>query len=465
MAFNIDPSIALKVNTPQGMSLGEMLNTARGIQEYKQKQKLNPIELQQAQSVLEQNLAAEELAKKTLGPKIKQQQYITESAGTQLNTQQLENTRKHTENIIQNISTLLTKPDLTRDDIVARATEINKNAGGNEQSLNQSLAGLPEKGDVTAYRAWLAGNLTKAIGAQSQLDKLAPGGVYPTQLPQVDNAPRGTNENMPATDTSRAGATVENMSKPVHSQPEKLPYPVRTPTTITPYAPTEKADQDAGFKTRNVLVERQSNLTTDRRNIDEVIQAARKIKKEGWEGWIGVPYVKSLQSDIDTSSGTIGAIKRGWASLVGDPKYKQLSKDLANVQIQNTIAKGGSLDTVSGQQLVKAANGDETFPPDVLINIANRAKADMTEIDLKATAAQKFSSKFGDNNFKAFQQMWTKNADSKIFELYNISKDPDLSEAEKIAAKNRLFPKGEKERKAFIEKYMNIKKLEETGSL
>ena len=452
MAFNIDPSIALKVNAPQGMSLSDMLTMARGVQDYKQRQKLNPVELQQTQSVLEQNLTAEKLAKETVGPKIEQQKYITQSAGTQLNTQQLENTRKHTENIIQNISTLITKPDLNRDDIIARATEINKNAGGNDQSLNQSLAGLPEKGDVTAYRSWLAQNLTKAIGAQSQLDKLAPAGVYPTQLPQVDNAPKGTNENMPATPTNTQGVTKENMNKPVHSQPEQLPYPVRTSTTLTPYAPTEKADQDAGFKTRNMLVDRQSNLTTDRRNINETIKKATDIKKELGDWATG--YKGAFSRWINTAAGTeLGST------------YKELSKDLANVQIQNTIAKGGSLDTVSGQQLVKAANGDETFPPDVLINIANRAKADMTELDLKATAAQKFSSKFGDNNFKSFQQMWSKNADSKIFEMYNIYNDPDLTPKEKELAKAKLFPKGEKERKVFIEKYMNIKKLEETGSL
>lgn len=445
MAFNIDPSIALKANAPQGMSLADLLTVARGAQDFKQRQKLNPIELQQAESVLQQNLSAEELAKKTLQPKIEQQQFQTKSAGTQFNTQQLENTRKHTENIIQNISTLITKPDLTRDDIIARAVEINKNAGGNDQSLNQSLAGLPEKGDVTAYRSWLAGNLTKAIGAQSQLDKLAPAGVYPTQLPNVE-------PQTPTQPVATPTVSAENMNKPAHSQPSQLPYPVRTPTTITPYGPTEKADQDAGFKTRNTLVERQSNLTTDRRNINETIKKATEIKKELGDWATG--YKGSFTRWINTAAGTeLGST------------YKELSKNLANVQIQNTIAKGGSLDTVSGQQLVKAANGDETFPPDVLINIANRAKADMTELDLKATAAQKFSQKFGDNNFKAFQQMWSKNADSKIFEMYNIYNDPDLTPKEKEAAKSKLFPKSEKERKLFIEKYMNIKKLEETGSL
>jgi hypothetical protein len=455
MAFNIDPSISLNVKPPQAMSLGDMLNIARGAQEYQQRQKLNPVELETAESEKEKSLLGQRLARETLAPKIEQQKFQTESAGTQLNTQKLENTRKHFENVVQNISTLITKPDLTRDDIINRATEINKNAGGNEQSLKQTLAGLPETNNVNDLRAFLAQGLTKSIGGLSQLDKLAPGGVYPSQLPQLDNAPRGTNDNMPVTSDTLKG-NVQNMSKPTHSQPSQLSYPVRTPTTVTPYAPTEKADQDAGFKTRNMLVERQSTITTDRRNIDEVVKAARQLEKEA----LVIPG-----THLESTKGAWGALSRGWANLTDSSKYKQLSKDLANVQISNTLAKGGSLDTVNGQQLVKAANGDETFPPDVLINIANRAKADMTELDLKATAAQKFSQKFGDNNFKAFQQMWTKNADSKIFELYNISKDPDLSAKEKEAAKTKLFPKNEKERKVFIDKYLNIKKLEETGSL
>jgi hypothetical protein len=445
MAFNIDPTVSLKANAPQGMSLADLLTVARGAQDFKQRQKLNPIELQQAESVLQQNLSAEELAKKTLQPKIEQQQFQTKSAGIQFNTQQLENTRKHTENIIQNISTLITKPDLTRDDIIARAVEINKNAGGNDQSLNQSLAGLPEKGDVTAYRSWLAGNLTKAIGAQSQLDKLAPAGVYPTQLPNVE-------PQTPTQPVVSSGVTTDNMNKPAHSQPSQLPYPVRTPTTVTPFAPTEKADQDAGFKNRNILVDRQANLTTDRRNLNEAKEVAKELEKEEW--FKGAGFGGMVGRNLSTFLGTEMGVK-----------YKQLSKDLANVQISNIQAKGGSLDTVAGQQLTRMANGDETYPPKVLLNIINRAQADMTELDLKATAAQKFSEKFGDNNFKAFQQMWSKNADSKIFELYNIAKDPDLTPKEKEAAKSRLFPKGEKERKTFIEKYMNIKKLEETGSL
>ena len=441
-----DTSIAMGVKPPTPISLVDMLNISRGAQAYKQRERLNPLEVQQAESELQQNLTAQELGKRTLEPKIEQQKYITESAGTQLNTQKLENTKKHFENVVQNISTLIAKPDLTREDIIKAATETNKNAGGNEQSLNQVLSGLPKNGSVTDYRAYLAQNLTKALGPLSQIDKLTVGGVYPSQLPNVDQQQTSTQPQV------TTGVTKENMNKPVYSQPEQLPYPVRTPTTVTPYAPTEKADQDSGFKNRNVLVDRQSNLTTDRRNLLEAKQVTKDLAKEEWNK--GAGFWGMAGRNLSTFLGTEQGVK-----------YKQLSKDLANVQISNIQAKGGSLDTVAGQQLTKMANGDETYPPSVLLNIINRAQADITELDKKATAAQKFSAKFGDNNFKSFQQMWTKNADSRIFELNNIYNDPDLNAKEKEIAKNKLFPKDKKQQKVFIEKWNNIKKLEETGSL
>ena len=89
----------------------------------------------------------------------------------------------------------------------------------------------------------------------------------------------------------------------------------------------------------------------------------------------------------------------------------------------------------------------------------------MTNIDMQANAANKFSQAYGDNNMNAFKQMWAKNSDSRIFELYNVFNDPDLSKAEKEKARDQLLPKDQKQRKIFQEKWNNIKKLEETGSL
>ena len=162
-------------------------------------------------------------------------------------------------------------------------------------------------------------------------------------------------------------------------------------------------------------------LSNSRRNLDETISAATKLGPGEW--W---------------SSGIAGTLKRKASEFIGDPTYKQLSKDLANVQISNIQATGGSMDTVAGQNLMKLANGDETYPPKVLIEIARRTQADMTSLDMKANAIKKFSDKFGDQNINAFNQMWAKNADPDIFQLKNIF-ESNMSAKEKSANNDILI--------------------------
>jgi hypothetical protein len=66
---------------------------------------------------------------------------------------------------------------------------------------------------------------------------------------------------------------------------------------------------------------------------------------------------------------------------------------------------------------------------------------------------------------KKFQQEWSKNADSKIFEVINLAKDTELTAEEKKKIANELMGKDPKQRAIFNEKYQNILKLQQTGSL
>ncbi len=423
MPFNIDPSISLKVQGPQQYSLPDLMNMATSAQAYRQRQQLNPIQVQQEQ--------------------------------LNLDNQKIENLNKHFTAIVQNTADLMTDPDITTDKIVTRAKQINQSFGGDDKALQQYLIGLPMDNDPKKLKAWLAQEQAKVLSAQSQLDKLYPAGILPGQLPNVSTESQPSGSQTQPTQTTQEkqpGVTQDQMSQSVHNKPENLPYPVRNPNTPYLPFPTEQKDQDEGFKNRNSLVTRQSTLTTDRRNLLEAKQVAKELEKEEWGGGAGI----------------LGMTGRNLSTFLGTEmgiKYKQLSKDLANVQISNIQAKGGSLDTVAGQQLTKMANGDETYPPKVLLNIISRAQADMTELDKKANAAQKFASRFGDNNMKKFQQEWQKNADSRVFELYNIFNDPDMSQSEKEKARDKILPKDAKQRKLFQEKWNNIQKLEQTGSL
>ena len=109
----------------------------------------------------------------------------------------------------------------------------------------------------------------------------------------------------------------------------------------------------------------------------------------------------------------------------------------------------------------------------MLADIAKRAKADLTNIDLQGQAAQKFAQKYGYNNINTFKQMWGDNADSKLFEMRAIHGDANMSEAEKKAARDKLLgitPNMSAEDKKkilapYVKKNSVIEKLVETGGL
>jgi hypothetical protein len=394
-----------------------------------------------------------------LQPAIQQGQAQAQTATYQADTAKLDNSLKHIGTIIQQQQTLLTKPDLTADDIIKSAQEQGKRFGTPPEAMEQALAGLPKNGSPSELRAYLATNLAKTLGAQSQLEKMYPGGVLPSQLPQSYQAspatteggyaPTGTQGNAPR------GVTADQMSqgpKSDFSKPVALSYPVRQAGQAFTALPQEEAERKIGTETKSALIARQADIPQSRRSIDEVIKKAAELEKS---------------ANLPTS-GVLGSMERGVSTFLGTEqgvRYKELSKDLANAQIANITASGGSLATDAGKQLVRMANGDETYPPKVLIEIARRTQADMLNLDSKATAIKKFADKFGDQNISAFNQMWAKNADPKIFQLKNIFDDPNMSADEKAKARDALIGKDEKQIKIFNEKWNNIKKLEQTGSL
>ena len=381
---------------------------------------------------------------------IQKGQAEAQTAVTQADTYKLDNALKHTNQVIQDQQKLLTKPDLTSDDIVNSAKENAKRMGTPDNAVNQALSNLPVNGTPTQLREWLAVNLTKTLSAQSQLEKLYPGGVLPSQLPQSYQASPATTEGgYTPTGTQPKGVTADQMSqapKSDFSKPVPLSYQVRQAGQAYTALPQEEEDRKVGTGYRNGLVSRLPNMATESRNLDETIAVARELEKSS-----------------APTTGILGGAYRKVATWAGDPTYIELSKNLANTTLSNMQALG--LKTDADKTLSSAANGDYTYPPEVLIKIAERAKADMKNIELQASAAEKFSQKFGDNNMNAFKQMWKNNADTKIFELKNIFDDQNLSAKEKEDARDKLIGTSEKQKKIFTEKWNNIQKLEQTGSL
>jgi hypothetical protein len=227
-----------------------------------------------------------------------------------------------------------------------------------------------------------------------------------------------------------------------------LKYPVRQPGNTMPMQPNEANDLAAGQGYRQSLSGASTGLAQNYRNIDEVVKQA-----------------KALQDSWKPTTGVLGAITRKVSNWAGDPEYIQLSKDLANVQISNIKAQGGSMDTVAGQQLTHMANGDETYPPEVLLNIAARAKADTKNTELQGLAANEYAKKYGDANLNTtFKQQWSQNADSTVFQGINIIKDvKDPKERQKQL--DNLFGTDPAAKQDFLTKYRNIKAMLPNGAI
>ena len=480
---NVDPTIALSAKAPDTMTgLGQMLNVARGAQAYQQQaesfptlleqqklalnrsQQMLPIEVRQAEATAgtsELGLSQKQLtlaggmltgleysdALKTgnipeLTNQVKTIQHVLKSNGIpvektfgQVNKMLENGDIKGMQNFVANLRTGLASAEQKYT-----------------AALPQPMAGLNAPAAFTAGGPQGGTIQSTPIGTQATPAQAPTQAPMTTVAPGVQTAPVAAPAPLQGQPLAPTGVTPQQMSMPPEAaalaKPVPLPYPIRKEGQPYMPNPSEAADTTKNIGYREGLIARQTDLTQSRRNIQEVIALATKIEKE---------------SSLPTT-GPIGAIKRKYAELVGDPTYKQLSKDLANIQISNIKAQGGSLDTVGGQQLTRMASGDETYPPDVLIKIARRTDADTTNIDMQATAAAKFAAQYGDNNLNAFKQAWSKNADSKVFEAMNIYRDAKDPKEAKTQI-DELLGKDPKQRKIFFQKYQNIQKLFENGTL
>ena len=242
----------------------------------------------------------------------------------------------------------------------------------------------------------------------------------------------------------------------------QLMFPVRQPGTNYAQLPNEATKTTEGGQYVSGLIDRKKNLVTDRRNLDEMLKQVEKVKEE-------TPRVPGTNPVSNALNATI----RKASVATADPQYQQLSKDIANMQISNLKAAGGSMDTVAGQQLQAHANGTEIYDPDVLLNIGRRAKADMKNLDLQTDAATKFIQRYGPNNMDTFKKIWGDNADSKLFEMMNHHEDKTMTPEQKKMKRDELIGitsdmSAEKKKellKEFQDKNNVIQKLVNTGGL
>jgi len=411
MGQTIDPTIYGNKELPKGMSLSDMVDLSR-----------TSTALQKEKALLQ--------------PGIEAGQATSRQAIAQADTAQLENNIKHVNNVIQSQQRLLTKPDLTADDVIKSVKEHAKNAGTSDQQVNQALQGLPVGGNAADLRSWLAMSLSKTLSAQSQLEKVYPGGILPGQLP---SSYKPETQEQPKT-----------IAQEPFSQPEKLSYPVPQAGQPRAQLPSEEPDRQYGEKVRTELTNTQRTFGTSKQNYDKLIGQAEMLAENTFFG------------------GPAGTAERTLKAKIGTPEYQQLSKDLAKAQIADIQSSGGTVEGVAGQQLLAHANGSVVYDPKVLIDVARRNAANLENKNMQANGVREFTQKFGDANVKHFMSMWNKNSnDNSVFEMkyiFDRAKTPQEGAAQvaKYIKESGLTPE---KRKELATKYLNLQKLETTGTL
>ena len=407
----IDPSIYGNKEAPKGMSLSDIVDLSR-----------SSTALQKEKALLQPGIEAGEAASR--------------QAIAQANTAELENKQKHLSAASQQVQRLLGKKDLNREDIIDNITEHAKNFNTPPSVVAQAIAKIPEKGTPLDYHAYLASGLAANLSTQAQLDKLYPQGVLPGQLP---SSYKPETQEQPKTTAQEP-----------FSQPEKLSYPVPQAGQPRAQLPSEEPDRQYGEKVRTELTNTQRTFASSKQNYDKLIGQAEMLAENTFFG------------------GPAGTAERTLKAKIGTPEYQQLSKDLAKAQIADIQSSGGTVEGVAGQQLLAHANGSVVYDPKVLIDVARRNAANLENKNMQANGVREFTQKFGDANVKHFMSMWNKNAnDNSVFEMkymFDRAKTPQEGAAQvaKYIKESGLTPE---KRKELATKYLNLQKLETTGTL
>ena len=408
---SIDTSIYGNKEAPKGMSLSDIVDLSR-----------TSTALQKEKALLQ--------------PGIEAGQAASRQAVAQADTAELENKQKHLAAASQQVQRLLGKKDLNREDIIDNITEHAKNFNTPPSVVAQAIAKIPEKGTPLDYHAYLASGLAANLSAQAQLDKLYPSGVLPGQLP---SSYKPETQEQPKTTAQEP-----------FSQPEKLSYPVPQAGQPRAQLPSEEPDRQYGEKVRTELSNTQRTFGTSKQNYDKLIGQAEMLAENTFFG------------------GPAGTAERTLKAKIGTPEYQQLSKDLAKAQIADIQSSGGTVEGVAGQQLLAHANGSVIYDPKVLIDVARRNAANLENKNMQANGVREFTQKFGDANVKHFMSMWNKNSnDNSVFEMkyiFDRAKTPQEGAAQvaKYIKESGLTPE---KRKELATKYLNLQKLETTGTL
>ena len=448
-----NPNIAAGI-TPQGqMSLGDMVNLARGVQAYKQAELLNPLAAQKAQMEVEQLQKLNPLAVRKATAEA-----ATQEIGAQKS--QLDLDQSHF-NLAGNILGGLesrAQALAKKGDKAAALKELNLA----EQWMNAS--GVPSKpdgpmsiakkqlesGDFNGYLATLE-NMRNTMGGATNR--------FNTNVPQIKNV-NGVDYMFNAANNrweqitlpgggSAAGSSVGAPEETKLSSSQGAVKPTAQATSLfqidKPRSPGQLSAQEK---------ERYDLGAADWAAAGERAQVAA-------DSSLATSQIRrSLSAAAGSKAGQV--VRSAGKAFFGNPELDLLVKNLAEQQVRQAKLMG--LSSVAAESDLKKANGSEDITAEALAHIVERADAMNMATQKYNKSLKLMQDKYGKDgaylNNDNFKNAWKDAYDPINFIIQSVNQSNRKPEEKKQIIDYYLQDKSDAELKQLAEKQKILKRLE-----
>jgi hypothetical protein len=430
----------------QGTNLADMINMARGLQQYQQSEQANPLalqkarmEIEQAQKInpLEEQKKQEEVAqaktttkKGTLGFSQDQTKIINENIGSVLNDERLTDAdpKRRAVPLVEARQRVIESgvdpimAEVMFAPIIDKAMrDKNPNAVAdmlsNIKNIQQSGIG------ATGQTALQTGGVVEIGGVKYQFNPIT------KKAEQIGAEPPKT---PPASNTQKTPV-------PKGEELFKEDMPI-VPGAIMQLNERQKARYDEGD-----AISKQSIDALGKAN--EMTQSIRKIRQT-----------------INSAAGSLTgqALRNALKGAVGSAEYETLTKNLEDLYVRNTAAMGG--DTDAARESIRKISGSADMTREALEGIVDR-------VDASSHALKKFNQGFSNYakntstenaniHARQFQQAWTQNADPLVFMAQQINASNKSKAEKELMQQKMLKDLTDDEITALQKKAKNIKRLE-----
>jgi len=428
--FNVS-DVASKVNVPQQISLGDMINIARGAQAYKQAKEINPLAVREQQ-------AATELAEGTVKPKIEQQGYQTELAGTQSKKAKFNLTNEMSQVISDEANATINDPRIknAEDTPEGKKAALEAIVSSKKRAINR---GVDEHLAEAIYAPYISKAITNPSAIYQEGVNSIRAGAGVTGQANLNAPSVQTINGVPQLVTTGTGEV----------QPLNMRAPISTPVTdvtgrtsiqqrdaqgniigVAPY-PTGPANQPAS---------QQEFFNIPVGETKESLNEVQGIRKAANTAAGAVPGLHDNNREVirlakSTSTGGGADILRnlggGYALLPWTTddatNFDKLGHYIANNNI--ALSQQAGLGTDQGRELASQTSGSKKFTRDAVISIAKTNDALASGADLYNRGIENNIKRTG-NLFAArdFKNQWAQTVDVNALRLYNAINNNDKDE-------------------------------------